>query len=150
MYLPPPRAIPNYLAYTATRIDILSSQLAACLLFILLSLLLQCQAGTEFHYNFSGQVFYDPDTLRDKPLVLVAGGMGFSPLYSILLVALQENKKRPVSLLYSGKHPDDILFLVSLPWNLWQGLCILVLPIIYQLGLNLTMCNWRKLSGSIP
>ena len=69
-----------------------------------------------------GDFYFDP-LLADKDvsLLLVAGGVGVNPLYSILqeVVARGGDGGRPVpvSLLFSAGTQDELLFRVRLPYN---------------------------------
>jgi ferredoxin-NADP reductase len=46
----------------------------------------------------------------DRPIVLIAGGIGITPLMSMLRHGLDVEPLRPVTLLYSVRTPDDIAF----------------------------------------
>ncbi len=53
----------------------------------------------------------------DKPIVLIAGGTGFSYAYSILMQSLKEDPNRDITLYWGGRHLDDLYYhdeLVSL------------------------------------
>jgi len=50
----------------------------------------------------------------DRPLTLVAGGIGITPLLSMLRHAAASDPTRPVTLLYSAKHEHDLAFLDEL------------------------------------
>jgi len=51
---------------------------------------------------------------RERPLVLVAGGIGITPFISILRQAAHEASRRPISLIYSNRRPEDAAFLDEL------------------------------------
>ena len=50
----------------------------------------------------------------DRPLALVAGGIGITPLLSMLRHAVLADPTRPVALLYSARSPDDAAFVREL------------------------------------
>ena len=51
---------------------------------------------------------------RERPLVLVAGGIGITPFMSILRQAPHEASRQPISLIYSNRRPEDAAFLDEL------------------------------------
>ncbi len=52
----------------------------------------------------------------DRPLVLVAGGVGITPLVSMLRHAAATEPGRPVTLLYSARGRDELAFADELGW----------------------------------
>lgn len=52
----------------------------------------------------SGEFFLDVAAKHDRPLVLLAGGIGITPLLSILHTALEEMPGRPVILVHASLH----------------------------------------------
>ncbi len=48
----------------------------------------------------SGEFFLDPSEGRDRPLVLLAGGVGITPVFSMLLVALDTMPDRDICFIY--------------------------------------------------
>lgn len=48
----------------------------------------------------SGEFVLDPSTDADRPLVLLAGGVGITPVFSMLLVALETMAARDISFIY--------------------------------------------------
>lgn len=50
----------------------------------------------------------------DRPIVLVAGGIGMTPLRSMLHYAVSSDPARPVTLLYSARSEQDLAFLNEL------------------------------------
>lgn len=48
----------------------------------------------------SGDFVYHPVEDETKPLLLIAGGVGITPIYSILTAALQTSSQRPITLVY--------------------------------------------------
>jgi ferredoxin-NADP reductase len=47
---------------------------------------------------------------EDRPLVLIAGGVGITPLMSMLRHAIEEEPTRPVTLFYSVRTAEDVAF----------------------------------------
>lgn len=50
----------------------------------------------------------------DRPIVLVAGGIGITPLLSMLRHAVATEPSRPIALLYSARSENDLAFLSEL------------------------------------
>lgn len=50
----------------------------------------------------------------DRPIVLVAGGIGITPLLSMLRHAIASDPSRPVTLLYSARSENDLAFIGEL------------------------------------
>ena len=50
----------------------------------------------------------------ERPLVMIAGGIGITPFMSILRDAAHSQKQRPLRLLYSNRRPEDTAFLAEL------------------------------------
>ncbi|XP_020371722.1 oxidoreductase NAD-binding domain-containing protein 1 isoform X1 [Rhincodon typus] len=81
----------------------------------------QCDVGSEVTLRVGGDFFFDPQP-SDTPvsLLLVAGGVGINPLYSILLHVVDlhrmqgskpcKYKPGSVQLYYSAKNTDELLF----------------------------------------
>jgi ferredoxin-NADP reductase len=46
----------------------------------------------------------------DRPIVLLAGGVGITPLMSMLRHGVQTEPSRPITLLYSARTPSDFAF----------------------------------------
>ncbi|WP_296043485.1 NAD(P)H-flavin reductase [uncultured Alteromonas sp.] len=46
----------------------------------------------------------------DTPMILVAGGTGFSYTYSILMQSLKVNPNREITLYWGGKHLEDLYY----------------------------------------
>ncbi|ODA68087.1 Flavohemoprotein [Methyloligella halotolerans] len=53
-----------------------------------------------------GEFFLQPDLDPDRPLVLLAGGVGITPLFSILSDALQTSPERPILLVHGAVNED--------------------------------------------
>jgi ferredoxin-NADP reductase len=51
---------------------------------------------------------------RERPLVLIAGGIGITPFMSIVRQTAHEAWRRPISLIYSNRRPEDAAFLDEL------------------------------------
>jgi ferredoxin-NADP reductase len=52
----------------------------------------------------------------DRPVVLVGGGVGITPLMSMLRHGVLAEPNRPISLLYSARTPADLAFRPELEW----------------------------------
>lgn len=50
----------------------------------------------------------------DRPIALIAGGIGITPLLSMLRHAVASDPTRPITLLYSARHERDLAFLDEL------------------------------------
>lgn len=71
------------------------------------------RTGSQLAINRpAGQFVYPAHD--DRPLVLVAGGIGITPLLSMLRHAVTSDPTRPVTLLYSARREEDIAFLSEL------------------------------------
>lgn len=46
----------------------------------------------------------------DRPLIMIAGGIGISPFRSMIIDFLNKNSKREINLIYSNKSSDEIIF----------------------------------------
>ncbi|MEM3857194.1 MAG: FAD-dependent oxidoreductase [Thermoprotei archaeon] len=59
-----------------------------------------------------GRFVLDHAPGRNEPIVMVAGGIGITPFRSIILTELAENAgdSRPLTLLYSAKTPENLVF----------------------------------------
>jgi len=60
----------------------------------------------------AGQFVYPADD--ERPLALLAGGIGITPLLSMLRYAVSSQPLRPVSLIYSARNRDALAFLPEL------------------------------------
>lgn len=54
------------------------------------------------------------DNFVDRPVVLLAGGIGITPFRSMVVQAASEKLSRSIFLLYSNRRPEDAPFLVEL------------------------------------
>jgi len=65
--------------------------------------------GSELIVDGSfGQFYFDPD--YDKKSVLIAGGIGITPILSIVKGAIARRNKNPLTVLYSCRSQDDVPF----------------------------------------
>lgn len=81
----------------------------------LVSTLLHASIRTGSHLSVNrpaGQFVY-PDA-DDRPLALLAGGIGITPLLAMLRHAIAADPGRPISLLYSARDRDSLAFLNEL------------------------------------
>ncbi|XP_036371458.1 oxidoreductase NAD-binding domain-containing protein 1 isoform X1 [Megalops cyprinoides] len=85
----------------------------------------QCTLDSQVAVRVGGDFFFDPAPLsRPVDLLLVAGGVGINPLYSILMHAVDLQRERlaqgcgyepgAVRLCYSAKSAQDLLFKKSI------------------------------------
>jgi ferredoxin-NADP reductase len=70
-----------------------------------------CAVGQHLAVRVGGKVYYDPQRNSDR-LLLIAGGIGITPLRAIAAAALGHPRVR-AALLYSARSPEDILYPVS-------------------------------------
>ena len=56
--------------------------------------------------------------LENTHLIMLAGGIGIAPFRATIMVHLMQNSKRKISLFYSSRSEDDIIFKNEL--NLWR------------------------------
>lgn len=70
----------------------------------------------ELSYRFGGKVFLDEGLVMKEPdssYLLIAGGVGINPIYSILLSLIATDTNVNISMLYSAKSKDELVFSVS-------------------------------------
>ena len=80
-----------------------------------------CAVGTQLKVRVGGDFYYDPAPSKLSDLLLVAGGIGINPIYSILkhqcnLITNQSDLSRQPPgnvLLYSAKDNKELIFRVS-------------------------------------
>lgn len=53
-----------------------------------------------------GEAWYRQDS--ERPIILIAGGTGFSYTWSILQAHLRHNAERPITLYWGGRKPEDL------------------------------------------
>ena len=68
----------------------------------------EAQVGDKVEISLGGDFFYTPD--MDGPVVLIAGGIGLTPLMSILRAIAESESPIPTTLIYSVSTPSEILF----------------------------------------
>lgn len=100
------------------------SQVPLLIFFLPLVSLSQCSLGSEVALRVGGEFFFDPQA-TDSPvdLVLIAGGVGINPLFSILLHVANLHKALEttgrgfrmgnVKLYYCAKNTSELLFKVT-------------------------------------
>lgn len=77
-----------------------------------------CQVGSKLSIRVGGDFYYEvPPKSQDVPeMLLIAGGVGINPLLSILRhitpTAATSPSKNIITLLYSAKNSEEILFKV--------------------------------------
>ena len=93
-----PPAARGYLEISVKRIGLVSGTLHATL-----------RPGSMVSVKAPAGAFVYPAG-EDRPLVLIAGGVGITPLMSMVHHAVQHEPMRPVTLFYSVRTEDDIAF----------------------------------------
>lgn len=58
----------------------------------------------------AGDFVYKPNANEDAPLVLVAGGVGITPIFAILQAALLSDSKRPIYMIYCAHNASSQAF----------------------------------------
>jgi len=58
----------------------------------------------------SGQFYLHPEPANQKHFVMIAGGSGITPIYSMIGTILQFEPKSKITLLYANKNADSIIF----------------------------------------
>ncbi len=66
------------------------------------------QVGDEVEISLGGDFFYEPD--EAESVVLIAGGIGLTPLMSIVRSAHELGTRTRLTLVYSASTPDELLF----------------------------------------
>jgi predicted ferric reductase len=74
---------------------------------------------------------FSVDHMRSTGLVLLAGGVGITPMMSMLRTLADRGDRRPHRLLVSGRCPDDLLFAAELE-GLKERLHLTVVPTLTQ------------------
>ena len=76
----------------------------------------RCRPQTQLRLRFGGDFFCLPTPNSSTPLLLLAGGVGINPLFSILQhAAAIRPKPPPLALLFSAADEDELIFRVCLP-----------------------------------
>lgn len=78
-----------------------------------------CKVGTELQVRVGGDVYLPEDRLAGKAVLLIGGGIGITPLYSMLQdicdgIGCGEPAADHVGLLYASKAPSDVLYTETL------------------------------------
>lgn len=68
----------------------------------------EARVGDIVEISLGGDFFYTPD--MDGPIVLIAGGIGLTPLMSIVRAISESERSTPTTLIYSVSTPSEILF----------------------------------------
>lgn len=71
--------------------------------------LFEARVGEEV--QVSGPYGHFIITPEDQPLVMVAGGIGITPLYSIIMAHLHDERSSEVHLFYSSRRQDEMALL---------------------------------------
>lgn len=86
----------------------------------------QCQVGSKVHMKVGGECYFDPNPEGSSPdLLLIAGGVGINPLYSIAqhVADISSDASHQYDgktlLLFSAKNQDELLYKVH--YNLSQN-----------------------------
>ena len=66
------------------------------------------QVGDAVEVSLGGDFYYTKD--MDGPIVLIAGGIGITPLMSIIRAIDEDGRSTPTTLIYSVSTPSEILF----------------------------------------
>ncbi|XP_067933792.1 oxidoreductase NAD-binding domain-containing protein 1-like isoform X7 [Watersipora subatra] len=71
----------------------------------------ECSVGMELSYRFGGEVYLDDNnsSVAGKSYLLIAGGVGINPIYSILQ-AIVTKTNFSLKLLYSAKTQEELMF----------------------------------------
>ena len=68
----------------------------------------EAQVGDTVEISLGGDFYYTPD--MGGPVVLIAGGIGLTPLMSIIRAIDEDDRSTPTTLIYSVSTPSEILF----------------------------------------
>ena len=80
----------------------------------------------------------------DRPIILVAGGTGFSYARSILLTALSQNPQREIAIYWGGREPQHIYDLEELNALAVRHPNLKVVPVVEQPD-----DNWQGRTGTV-
>lgn len=89
-----------------------------------------------------GEAYLRDDS--DRPLILIAGGTGFSYVRSILLTALEKNPGRTVSIYWGGREPVHLYDLTELESLTIEHPNLNVIPVVEHPDEN-----WRGRQGTV-
>ncbi|MDT9587360.1 MAG: NAD(P)H-flavin reductase [Candidatus Arsenophonus melophagi] len=79
-----------------------------------------------------------------KPIILIAGGTGFSYTRAILYAALEENPDRDITLYWGGRKLKHLYDLSALQFLAKQYRNIKIIPVVEQPG-----ANWQGKTGTV-
>ena len=68
----------------------------------------EARVGDRVEISLGGDFYYTPD--MEGPIVLIAGGIGLTPLMSIVRAIAESGQPPPTTLIYSVSTPSEILF----------------------------------------
>ncbi len=68
----------------------------------------EAQVGDKVEVSLGGDFYYTLD--MTGPIVLIAGGIGLTPLMSIVRAIAESDRPTPATLIYSASTPSEILF----------------------------------------
>ena len=68
----------------------------------------EARVGDCVEISLGGDFYYTPD--MEGPVVLIAGGIGLTPLMSIIRAIAESDDSTPATLIYSVSAPSEILF----------------------------------------
>ena len=68
----------------------------------------EAQVGDKVEISLGGGFYYTPD--MTGPFVLIAGGIGLTPLMSVIRAIAESERSTPTTLIYSVSTPSEILF----------------------------------------
>ncbi len=68
----------------------------------------EARVGDTVEISLGGDFYYTPD--MNGPIVLIAGGIGLTPLMSIVRAIDESDQSTPTTLIYSVSTPSEILF----------------------------------------
>lgn len=83
------------------------------------SLYFQCRVGSEVKVRVGGDFFYPPnDQSLDMDILLIGGGVGINPLFSILgqfcqMKRVNKDMSGSTTLLYSARTKSELIFTVN-------------------------------------
>ncbi|MBT0727599.1 NAD(P)H-flavin reductase [Rosenbergiella australiborealis] len=80
----------------------------------------------------------------ERPIILIAGGTGFSYARSILLTALAENPQRDIELYWGGREPQHLYDLTELQALAVRHPSLKVIPVVEQPN-----AEWQGRTGTV-
>ena len=97
----------------------------------------EARVGDSVEISLGGDFYYTPDMI--DPIVLIAGGIGLTPLMSIVRAIAESGQPPPTTLIYSVSTPSEILFRHGLGGHLPSQPCVS--------GLVFTITRLRRRAG---